>query len=612
MLRVHRIIFSLVCLFLLVCAGLFVAAQTSMEEANSILTERRLIASAMTSGPFYSKALSEAGRGGINPFIRVAVPEDDGFSPNQPFKDAPDGVVAYDPPGVLLATASYTTGISTGDDLDVETSMVVVNRVAGGTPKDHSVFGYIKYHDSIFQNYATTYKTGDAQYTRQAMELPEDYDMAVDPVLTANALSSGVEPKRVYYFGLLAQDDSLEAPSAISVQWSDDGGFNWDDLVEIDRSDTAGIYLDKPDATVSPYSGTRGYLYVCYTELELDPYDPYGAEIRVTRSEDGGETWETPVTVVEGDVSACQISHSLYYNRVYLAWSNWDDDTIDYATSDNKGVSWSAVETAADAWLKGPYNREMDFIHGGAMTVSQMRFDWVNNQVELVWHECEYGDAGTHTGANNSLGLVDANADFIALGVQVGDYVRNLTEDSFAFVSAVTSSTELGLTDWKTWVGGERRFDNGDEYIIKAKNTNVFFVRKTGNGWQSKVRLDVPLENDQFMPSIDFSSSSDRLVIGYLDRSDDTATPNRDYVAAWIETDASGAEEDSGLVDSYFYSNPVGNGFGLPGTGWLGDYTDTFFWPFTDGLGDPLWSRWHFVFPGKAASEWNVFASAIE
>ena len=609
--RPRRLFLVVCCLLLLVSAGVLVGRGPTGEGRLSDAAYDRLVDATMIIGPDYATALRELGYKGFNPFLPGDAPAvtRDGPVPAPPAARRSTKQLDEPKRPGLFATTSYTTNISNeGEDLDVETTMV--NVVLDN--KDHSVWGYIKkVNDTTFTNYATTYKTGASSSTYQAMDIPTDYDYAVDPVLTANPYTSGEDPKRVYYVGLLAQNASNGAPSAISVQFSDDGGFNWDDVVEIDRSDTTGIKLDKPDATVSYYSQTRGYVYACYTELELSPSsDSYGAEILVTRSENGGETWTSPVSVTEGRVHACQIAHSTAYNRVYLSWINWDDDTIEYATSDNKGVTWSSIETASNAWLKGPENRDMDYLLGGSFTIPQMRFDSTNWQVELVWHESEYGTTGTHTGDDNDdQYLEDSSADFTTLGVQAGDYVRNTSNDAYTFVDSVISSTKLELDrfSWNNSEGAEEDFDNGDSYVLKARNTDIYFVRKTSSGWKSKKQLNVATGNDQIQPSIDFSNSWNQLVIGYLDRSHDTANPNKTYRAAWIETRNSGNKLDSGLVYDYLTTDPTTSPHSGGGLGFIGDYTDTWFWPYTDFYG----SRFHFVWPGED-TYWDGFASAID
>jgi hypothetical protein len=219
----------------------------------------------------------------------------------------------------------------------------------------------------------------------------------------------------------------------------------------------------------------------------------------------------------------------------------------------------------------------------------------------IVWHESEYGVSGTHTGGDNSSTLIDSTKDFVLLGVKVGDYVRNTgpgpgdgsPNDTRCFVSGVTA-TELTLVNCANWRGigfDDMDFDFGDSYVLKAKKTDIYLVRKTISGWSAKVRLDVPLLHDQFQPSVDFGSNG-QLLIGYLDRSDDVTSPNRFYRARWINTTPDGTKISAGLVANWFDSDPANNG---TLTGFIGDYTDTWFWPYSFSHG----AHWHLLFGGR-------------
>ena len=53
--------------------------------------------------------------------------------------------------------------------------------------------------------------------------------------------------------------------------------------------------------------------------------------------------------------------------------------------------------------------------------------------------------AGMHTGPTPSPDLVDARADFIADGVQVGHTIDNITDGSSAIITAVTATTITGV-----------------------------------------------------------------------------------------------------------------------------------------------------------------------
>jgi hypothetical protein len=462
----------------------------------------------------------------------------------------------------------------------------------------------------------------DPAWVHTQIELMPGYTRHIDPVLFSNVNSDGVLPKRTYLVSF--QDNRVDQtppsiPQAITIQRSDNGGRTWNPAREVVKNETAGFYLDKPDMVVSWHAGpTRGFIYVAYMRLDGGLFaPPYNQELYVTRSEDGGTMWSAPVRVRTGRIHAPQIAVAVNNPRVYLSWVNQDQDRIEFAFSDDNGATWSATEVAATGPMKIGENRHLDFTDSG-VTVPQMRFDQVNNQVIIVWHEAEYEVRGTHTGINpDSSTLIDSTKNFVQLGVKVNDYVRNTSSsdgwdqypnDTRWLVTGVTP-TELTLSPPKNWRGpafDQQDFDPGEPYVLKARKTDIFLTRKTITGWSAKVRLDVPLLHDQFQPSVDFGSNGN-LLIGYLDRSDDVTNPNRFYRARWINTTPDGTKISAGLVANWFDSDPQLNG---TDTGFIGDYTDTWFWPYTFSHGP----HWHFLFSGRKqppANNGEIWISGI-
>ena len=177
-----------------------------------------------------------------------------------------------------------------------------------------------------------------------------------------------------------------------------------------------------------------------------------------------------------------------------------------------------------------------------------------------------------------------------------------MTSDTSPAGSALLNSTTLSLYDPHHWDHSyddvPKYFNNGDSYVVKAKKTDICFARKNYQGW-TKVKLDVPANNDQFQPSIDYSDTPNELLIGYYDRSDDPL--NSSYRARWVKTYSWGAKKGEGLFSDSFFTSPNG--------GFIGDYTDTWFWPYQDGSG----SRYHFVFSAEYpyGSGFDVFAGAV-
>ena len=78
-------------------------------------------------------------------------------------------------------------------------------------------------------------------------------------------------------------------------------------------------------------------------------------------------------------------------------------------------------------------------------------------------------NVGQVTGPDNSSVLIDVNKDFVAIGIQTGDMVINLSDSSLGRVSAVASNT-LTLDDLN--FGTDNDFDNNDFYYLPRYNTD--------------------------------------------------------------------------------------------------------------------------------------------
>lgn len=119
---------------------------------------------------------------------------------------------------------------------------------------------------------------------------------------------------------------------------------------------------------------------------------------------------------------------------------------------------------------------------------------------------------GQTTNEDSNL-LIDGNADFNAMGVEVGMIVYNRTDESFAEIMAINDPTELLLSDGIMQNGHkysilDRNFQTGDEYEVC---TAVL------NGDQGQVMVEVP----RFYVKHSFDSDehswqvSSRPAVGY-------------------------------------------------------------------------------------------------
>jgi len=86
-----------------------------------------------------------------------------------------------------------------------------------------------------------------------------------------------------------------------------------------------------------------------------------------------------------------------------------------------------------------------------AYTVLSLTPGW--NQAIQITYEGPYYFSGAETGTTSNR-LIDSSADFVAAGVQPGDYVKSLVGGkNTATVVSVVSATELELNSWTPVAG---------------------------------------------------------------------------------------------------------------------------------------------------------------
>jgi hypothetical protein len=179
-------------------------------------------------------------------------------------------------------------------------------------------------------------------------------DFMGDPVV-------GCASKTNFFFSTLTMDtlnDSSQI-SGVSVTFSVDGGFTFDNTVMAAGKDYPNHLLDKDWLTVDPTNGSR--LYVTYTDFDstgaLCPGDTRLA-IEIVTSADGGATWSSPTVVKEtcststGAVQGSQVVVGSG-GEVYVAYESFDafgSPQIEVARSNDQAQSFTtplAVATVA-------------------------------------------------------------------------------------------------------------------------------------------------------------------------------------------------------------------------------------------------------------------------
>ncbi len=134
----------------------------------------------------------------------------------------------------------------------------------------------------------------------------------------------------------------------------------------------------------------------------------------------------------------------------------------------------------------------IDTISGSTITVTALT-GGATNQFGNLDNYIIRSNYGSHSGGGNTLTLQDANKDFTAQGIQVGDLIWNLTDDSMGRISAVTTTT---LSVDELLFGADNDFDSNDLYMIvrhdATTNTRegLLSFHQEGVPFQTGLQLD--------------------------------------------------------------------------------------------------------------------------
>ncbi len=174
------------------------------------------------------------------------------------------------------------------------------------------------------------------------------YDAAADPTIRA-----GIDGW--FFYNGIAFDRKKNGDSVIFVARYQDTGSDivYRDTSIID-SGTSGQFSDKPWIAVDPpRSGNpNGVVYIAYS-IFLGSGKNIHSQILISRSLDGGKTWERPVKVSEGEQKnqGTTLAVDPIEGRVYVAWRRFASpsapDGILISKSEDFGQTWSKAEEVA-------------------------------------------------------------------------------------------------------------------------------------------------------------------------------------------------------------------------------------------------------------------------
>jgi hypothetical protein len=209
------------------------------------------------------------------------------------------------------------------------------------SPSGLTIVGY-----AVSTNSGTSFTGGRALLPRVLPPGVAERDFMGDPVV-------GCASKTNFFFSTLTMDtlnDSSQI-SGVSVSFSVDGGFTFDNTVMAAGKDATNHLLDKDWFTVDPTNPAR--LYVTYTDFE-DSGALCGSDVRlaieIVSSGDGGATWSSPTVVKEtcfnstGAVQGSQVAVGSG-GEVYVAYESFDafgnPSQIEVARSNDQAQSFT-------------------------------------------------------------------------------------------------------------------------------------------------------------------------------------------------------------------------------------------------------------------------------
>jgi hypothetical protein len=170
-----------------------------------------------------------------------------------------------------------------------------------------------------------------------------------------HVLANGTTLVAAFQVGRIAPSQSPGAGST-DIGWatSTDGGSTWSHgvLPGLTKGQGTGPYQAASDPAVA-YDAKHDVWMIASLPVTSDTETP---AVVVSRSTDGGSTWEKPVNVGPDVPSSdknwivCDsYSTSPYYGNCYVEWDNpADGDQIMMSTSTDGGLTWSAAVTTAD------------------------------------------------------------------------------------------------------------------------------------------------------------------------------------------------------------------------------------------------------------------------
>ncbi len=292
--------------------------------------------------------------------------------------------------------ANVTDGWVLTDNQDAEPTVIALDRTVNQVTYTNTITAAMTYEPHTFTANIFAHSSSSvppANFKHTELPIPADvngnpeYNNTGDPLLAANVYGSGVWPKRVYCSGMLfsatGDTGTFYLPSAIGLWHSDDGGQAWSAPSGVAWQNGGGLITDKPSIAVSYHSGTLGYVYVSWTVRDTRSGQGANSQLWVSRSKDGGATFEQPVVVTWDNVNDSALAVDSNTGTVYIVWVNFRFGDIRVAQSigTSPALAFGAHSIVSSGGL-------VTFVAGGlrAPTVPMARYNWIANRLMVMWH----------------------------------------------------------------------------------------------------------------------------------------------------------------------------------------------------------------------------------
>jgi len=153
-----------------------------------------------------------------------------------------------------------------------------------------------------------------------------------------------VHPTNPFYMVATYQQDRWTGNDGgsrgLMEAWSDDGGLTWNPVVVPGIGLTSGGIYERDSDPWNAFAA-NGDLY--HVSLAFNDTSP-GNAVLVSKSTDGGQTWSTPITVVENGSDGFNDKESVTadpfdYHYVYVVWDR--NNVPLFSRTANAGAAWS-------------------------------------------------------------------------------------------------------------------------------------------------------------------------------------------------------------------------------------------------------------------------------